>query len=615
MNDTRTALELPGCETVRRRIRLAFYGRVSTEDNQDPESSRNWQLSLARQLIAPHGGEIVVEFFDVGQTRALPWQRRPQANLLLQALRDPDRGFDAVVIGEPQRAFYGNQYSLVIPIFTHFGVQLWVPEVGGAINPDNEAHDLVMSVFGGMSKAERNRIKIRVRTAMASQTLLEGRYLGGRPPYGYALADLGPHPNPGKAAQGTRLHGLTPDPQTAPVVQRIYQRFLAGHGLFAIAEELTGQGIPCPSAADRARNRHRDGRAWSKGAIRVILTNPRYTGRQVWNKQRTDEVLLDVDDVARGHTAVMRWNDRQHWVTSTGPVHEALVDDDTFERVQELLAHRARTATSPSRCHRTRHPYVFKSLVRCGLCGRKMQAQQARGIAYYRCRYPAEYALANTVDHPLNVILREDLLVGPLDTWLAGYFAPDRRDDTINYLLHQHEQDQQSRQPTVQTAPTGDWQTIIRACDTKLTRYRAALDAGADPAVVTGWITETQAERRAAQTALDATNPTPAAHRAQAAQTQLTEQALRALIDKLGDIADALATADPERKAEAYRTLGMVLTYDPQTRSVRIKIDLDADRWDSVRVRGGIRTRVHSTPAGNGCACGERTAQGRKGQV
>ena len=67
---------------------------------------------------------------------------------------------------------------------------------------------------------------------------------------------------------------------------------------------------------------------------------------------------------------------------------------------------------------------------------------------------------------------------------------------------------------------------------------------------------------------------------------------LRALIDKLGNIADALATADPERKAEAYRALGVVLTYDPQSRSVRIKIDLDADRWDSVRVRGPILTRT-----------------------
>ncbi len=48
--------------------------------------------------------------------------------------RDPHRGFTAVVIGEPQRAFYGNQFGLTFPVFTHFGVALWVPEVGGAVD-------------------------------------------------------------------------------------------------------------------------------------------------------------------------------------------------------------------------------------------------------------------------------------------------------------------------------------------------------------------------------------------------------------------------------------------------------------------------------------------------
>ena len=39
----------------------------------------------------------------------------------------------------------------------------------------------------------------------------QGRYLGGRPPYGYMLIDVGPHPNPAKAADGKRLHALAID--------------------------------------------------------------------------------------------------------------------------------------------------------------------------------------------------------------------------------------------------------------------------------------------------------------------------------------------------------------------------------------------------------------------
>ncbi|MFF0467487.1 hypothetical protein ACFYPX_08710 [Micromonospora zamorensis] len=42
-------------------------------------------------------------------------------------------------------------------------------------------------------------------------------------------------------------------------------------------------------------------------------------------------------------------------------------------------------------------------------------------------------------------------------------------------------------------------QAIITECGAKLERYRAALDAGADPAVVTGWIAQTQAERARAE--------------------------------------------------------------------------------------------------------------------
>lgn len=130
-------------------LRFAFYGRVSTEDAQDPEASRSWQKRRAIDLIAPHGGVLAADYFDVGQSRSLPWKRRPEASRLLADVACPDHNFDAVVIGEPARAFYGPQFALTFPILTHYGVGLWVPEVGGAVDPGSEAHDLVMTLFGG----------------------------------------------------------------------------------------------------------------------------------------------------------------------------------------------------------------------------------------------------------------------------------------------------------------------------------------------------------------------------------------------------------------------------------------------------------------------------------
>jgi site-specific DNA recombinase len=414
-------------------VRFAFYGRVSTEDQQDPEASRNWQLRRAQALIERHG-DVVAEFFDIGESRSIPWKRRPQAAALLTTLKDPARGFDAVVIGEPQRAFYGNQYGLTFPVFVHYGVQLWVPEVGGAVDPESEAHDLVMSVFGGMSKGERNRLKIRVRAAMKSQAEVEGRFLGGRPPYGYLLVDVGPHPNPAKAADGKRLRQLEADPVTVGIVRRIFIEYANGRGRYAIAEGLNRDGIPCPSAHDPARNRHRSGAGWSKGAVRVILGNPRYIGRQVWNKQRKDEILLDVEDVGLGHVTKQRWNEREAWVWSDKVVHEPLIDVELFERVQEIMAARGADRTTRERT-KTAHRYVLRGLLYCDLCGRRMQGQQTRGELYYRCRYANEYALANHVQHPRNVYLAERELLGPLDQWLTTSFAPHRFEDTIDALF------------------------------------------------------------------------------------------------------------------------------------------------------------------------------------
>ncbi|MFI6054545.1 hypothetical protein ACIBCO_31195 [Streptomyces violascens] len=51
--------------------RFAFAGRSSTEDFQDPEASKNWQLLRAKALIEPVGGQIVAEYFDSGHSRAL----------------------------------------------------------------------------------------------------------------------------------------------------------------------------------------------------------------------------------------------------------------------------------------------------------------------------------------------------------------------------------------------------------------------------------------------------------------------------------------------------------------------------------------------------------------
>ncbi len=98
---------------VENTIRFASWERVSTEDRQDPESSRTWQYARGKALIEPHGGVIVAEFFDIDKSRSIPPQRRPEASKLLAALAHPDRGFDAVVVGS--RSARSTATSSAIP--------------------------------------------------------------------------------------------------------------------------------------------------------------------------------------------------------------------------------------------------------------------------------------------------------------------------------------------------------------------------------------------------------------------------------------------------------------------------------------------------------------------
>src|SRR6266699_505627 len=72
-------------------LRFVFYGRVSTEDWQDPVTSRARQREQAGALVRGHG-QIVADFFDVGQTRKLAWACRPQSAALVAHLVGPGGG-------------------------------------------------------------------------------------------------------------------------------------------------------------------------------------------------------------------------------------------------------------------------------------------------------------------------------------------------------------------------------------------------------------------------------------------------------------------------------------------------------------------------------------------
>ena len=450
--------------------------------------------------------------------------------------------------------------------------------------PDRVCQNQRLCLFGGMSKGERNRIKIRVRTAMSSQVQLQGRYLGGRPPYGYRITDAGPHPNPAKAATGQRIHTLQPDPVAAPLVQRIFTMYVDGMSDKAIAAQLTRDGIPCPSAHDPARNPHRPKTAWQQSTVRAILINPRYTGYEVWNKQRKEERLLDIDDVTLGHRTSMTHNPAEEWIRSHEPAHEAIISPDLFDTAQTVRRQRARNHGRQERAGKQgARPYALRGRVRCTVCGRKMQPATIRNSVYYRCEFKdQEEALYPGLTHPRTVYLREDVLCQALDPWIARAFAPERLTATIEALTHASATASAAETRTPEQAQA---RQAIKDCERRLDRYQAALEAGADPAVVTQWINEAQRDREAARKKVDAL---PAATRKK--QSPLDAQQIREITERLGDIAQRIRVADTETKGPLYEALGITISYEhaKKTATVRSRPSSAYRQWLWLCPRGDL---------------------------
>lgn len=585
--------------------RLAFYGRCSTEDLQDPETSRRWQLDRAKALLAAVDptAEIVAAFFDIGLSRSVPWKRRPEAMRLLAELDSPTRGWDGIVVGEGKRCWFGPQFTEVAPIVMDRGVDLFVPELSGRYDPKNASHYTLMTVNGGMSLSERQSVQERVRAAMRVQVESQGRRQGGRPPYGYALEAYAPHPNQEKARQGIMLKRLSPDPAAAEVVRRIFADALAGKSASQIAADLNRDGVPSPSVQDPDGHHPRATPYWVAGTITSMLRNARYTGYEVWGRKTRTETLIDPNDPS--------WGNRVKKVDNVGgatrsqvPSHEALVSVEDWQRVNDLLdakaaVYRTRRADkvepeARNRTSRTTRSYAFRGLLTCACCGRKMSgetfgsAKPAKAIepgkprrgrppkprtastgVRYACRRPRETNGTRFFEgHPMGVTLAESKFHGLVAEWLATYLTPQNREQTLDLLVAANSVPNLSAARAVRQRD--------RSGETKaaLNRLLDLVEQGTvDLATVQPRIERLQAELRAQEVSTVAAPPTPDV-------TALpTRERIAAMLDALADVADEVfgSDADPKALNDFFRAIRLTLSWDVETRTLRAQAFGPAD--------------------------------------
>ena len=271
----------------------------------------------------------------------------------------------------------------------------------------------------------------------------------------------------------------------------------------------------------------------------------------------------------------MRWNDTSNWIFSETLAHQPIIAREAFEQSNALRAIR-RTGRGP-RKRSTPRPYVLRGLLHCATCGRRKQGQWNNNAPYYRCRYPAEYALTNGVDHPRTVYIRQDQIMPPLDAWLSTIFDPANIDETCSLLAAAAAADQPAASGAQQAALAK-----LAHCDGRLAQYRKALDSGADPSVVTRWISDVQTERGNAERVLAA----------QRAVDPLSTTDIRRMVESIDDTLRMLGDADPKTKATLYASLGITLTYEHERRIVHVEARPGAScAYDRV---GGSSQPIHT---------------------
>jgi site-specific DNA recombinase len=248
-----------------------------------------------------------------------------------------------------------------------------------------------------------------------------------------------------------------------------------------------------------------------------------------------DEVLLDVDDVALGHETKLRWNTLDAWVWSTDPAHEALVSREDYERAQRLQAAAARRPVD-RKPHRSRHDYVFKGfdLVR------QMRAAHAGPLGQRPVLLPLplpERVRPRQQGRPSPQRLPpRSRRPGPAGCLAGPGVRPPRLADTLNRLADATTDDP-GQDIELEAA-----RRALAECDQRLARYRAALEAGTDPALIARWTAEVNAQRVMAQTRL----------RQATGRTRMTPAEISAIVTAMGGLIEVLRHADPADKAAVY---------------------------------------------------------------
>ena len=386
-------------------MKAAIYCRLSKEDEYkigESESIQN-QKSMLIQYAIEKGFDIYQIYSDEDYSGID--RNRPAFNSMLQAASEHQ--FD-VVLAKTQSRFTRDMELVEKYLhgkFMEWGIRFIA--VVDHVDTNDTANKKSRQINGLINEWYLEDLSTNVRSVLDHKRK-EGLFIGSFARYGYCK-----DPN----AKGK----LIIDPEAAEVVRRIFSMALSGIGAHKIARILNDEKIPSPTAYKQSHGIHYHIAAknpnadlWSSPTVYQMLHNQLYVGDMVQGRHK--KVSYKSEKTI--------WLPQSQWIVVEN-THEAIIDRDTFETVQMMMAGRAR-----SNGNGTIHPLAGKMI--CGCCGNKLEQAGRRSnvngsrVRYVRCRMHQRAPEQCSNKTCTNLDDLQVLVLERIRAYVADYFDPEK---------------------------------------------------------------------------------------------------------------------------------------------------------------------------------------------
>lgn len=329
--------------------RALLYGRVSKADRSGKRDSTSvdQQLHLGRQRATAQRWHIVAELRDDGISASRFAAGKVREDWQQAVDMIVSRRCDVLVLWEISRATRDRlPYAMLVAAC--IDAEVWI-DVGGKLhNPADPDDGFILDLQAGLAVRESGVTSKRIKRDVEARALKGTPH--GKIPYGYARTYE-------QRPTGRVLLEQFPDPETAPVVEEIARRLLAGDSAYSIAADLDRRGIPSPEVVRASRTHGADHvfTPWRLETVRDIALSPTAAGLRVH----------------RGEVV-----GRASWPAIISPADHAALK--ALLKKEGVRQHRPGTVK-----------HLLSGIAMCGVCGTPLRHTLNRGLPSYWCPGPA----------------------------------------------------------------------------------------------------------------------------------------------------------------------------------------------------------------------------------